>query len=97
MGERATAFKDLALAAQEGFEFRDTTLDCLVVLKEEKTGLLLCGGRIQCWNEDRVAVLLIPCQLWLATLLAREAHEENHEGVASTLLRTRRKAWIMQG
>ncbi|XP_065152486.1 uncharacterized protein [Paramisgurnus dabryanus] len=95
--ERATAFKDLALAAQDGVEFRDTTLDRLVVQKEEKTGLLLCGGRIQCWDEDRVAVPLIPCQSWLATLLAREAHEENHEGVASTLLRTRRKAWIMQG
>ncbi|KAJ7995807.1 hypothetical protein DPEC_G00248420 [Dallia pectoralis] len=33
----------------------------------------------------------------LGTLLAREAHEENHEDVASTLLRTRRKAWIIQG
>ena len=95
--ERATAFKDLALAAQDGVEFRDTTLDRLVVQKEEKTGLLLCGGRIQCWDEDRLAVPLIPCQSWLATLLAREAHEENHEGVASTLLRTRKKAWIMQG
>ncbi|XP_062390786.1 uncharacterized protein LOC134078694 [Sardina pilchardus] len=95
--ERATAFKDLALAAQDGVEFRDTTLDRLVVQKEEKTGLLLCGGRIQSWNKDRVAVPLIPCQSWLATLLASEAHEENHEGVASTLLRTRKKAWIMQG
>ncbi|XP_077949972.1 uncharacterized protein LOC144389412 [Gasterosteus aculeatus] len=95
--ERVTAFKDLALEAQCGVEFRDATLDRLVVQEEEKTGLLLCGGRIQCWDEDRVAIPLIPCQSWLATLLAREAHEENHEGVASTLLRTRRKAWIMQG
>ncbi|KAL2088697.1 hypothetical protein ACEWY4_015596 [Coilia grayii] len=95
--ERAVAFKSLALAVQDGVEFHDTTMDRLVVQKEEKTGLLLCGGRIQRWEEDRVAVPLIPCQSWLATLLAREAHEENHEGVASTLLRTRRKAWIMQG
>ena len=95
--ERTTAFKDLALAAQDGVEFREATLDRLVVQKVEKTGLLLCGGRIQCWDEDKVAVPLIPCQSWLATLLAREAHEENHEGVASTLLRTRRKAWIVQG
>ncbi|KAL2076309.1 hypothetical protein ACEWY4_028093 [Coilia grayii] len=95
--ERAEAFKSLALAVQDGVEFRDTTMDRLVVQKEEKTGLLLCGGRIQRWEEDRVAVPLIPCQSWLATLLAREAHEENHEGVASTLLRTSRKAWIMQG
>ena len=95
--ERARAFKDVALEAQDGVKFRDITLDRLVVQKEEKTGLLLCGGRIQRWDEDRVAVPLIPCQSWLATLLAREAHEENHEGVASSLLRTRRKAWIMQG
>ena len=95
--ERATAFKDVALEAQDGVKFRDTTLDRLVVQKEEKTGLFFCGGRIQRWDEDRVAVPLIPCQSWLASLLAMEAHEEHHEGVASTLLRTRRKAWIMQG
>lgn len=95
--ERATAFQDLALAAQDCVEFRNTTLDRLVAQREEKTGLLLCEGRIQHWDEDRTAVPLIPGQSWLATLLARAAHEENHEGVATTLLRTRRKAWIIQG
>lgn len=95
--KRATAFQDLAHAAQGGADFRDTILDRLVVQKDEGTGLLLCGGRSQCWEEDQIAVPVILCQSWLATLLAREAYEENHEGVASTLLCTRRKAWIIQG
>lgn len=95
--ERATAFQDLVLAAQDGVEFHDTTLNRLVVFKDVKTGLLLCGGRVQSWNEDGTAVPLIPFQSWLGTLLAREAHGSNHEGVAATLLRTRRKAWVVQG
>lgn len=95
--ERAAAFQDLVLAAQDGVEFHDTTLNRLVVFKDDKTGLLLCGGRVQSWNEDGTSVPLIPFQSWLGTLLAREAHESNHEGVAATLLRTRRKAWMVQG
>lgn len=95
--ERVTAFQDLVLAAQNGVEFHDTTLNRLVVFKDVNTGLLLCGGRIQSWNEDGSAVPLIPFHSWLGTLLAREAHESNHEGVSATLLRTRRKAWIVQG
>lgn len=69
----------------------------MVVHKDGRTGILLCGGRIQSWKEDGTAVPLIPFHSWLATLLAREAHDENHEGVAATLLRTRRKVWIVQG
>lgn len=95
--ERMTAFQNLVLAAQDGVQFHDTTLNRLVVFKDENTGLLLCGGRVQSWNEDRTAVPLIPFQSWLGTLLAREAHESNHEGVAATLLRTRRKTWVVQG
>lgn len=95
--ERATAFQDLAFAAQDGIEFCDTTLNRLVVFKDDNTGLLLCGGRVQPWSEDRTAVPLVPFQSWLGTLLAREAHDSNHEGVAATLLRTRRKAWVVQG
>lgn len=95
--ERESAFLDLALAAQMGIDFHDTTLNRLVVIKDEDTGLLLCGGRIQSWNEDKTAVPLIPFRSWLGTLLAREAHNTNHEGVAATLLRTRRKAWVVQG
>lgn len=95
--ERTAAFQDLALAAQDGVNFQDTTLNRLVVIKDDNSGLLLCGGRVQSWNEDGTAVPLIPFQSWLGTLLAREAHEANHEGVAATLLRTKRKAWVVQG
>lgn len=95
--ERSLAFQDLAIATQDGVDFRDTTLNRLVVTRDINTGLLLCGGRVQSWNEDGTAVPLIPFQSWLGTLLAREAHEANHEGVAATLLRTRRKAWVVRG
>jgi len=95
--DRATAFQDLVLAAQDSVEFHDTTLNRLVVFKDVNTGLLLCGGRVQSWNKDKTAVPLLPFQSWLGTLLAREAHESNHEGVAASLLRTRRKAWVVQG
>lgn len=95
--ERAQAFRDLVLASQNGSQFLDSMLNRLVVHKDESTGILLCGGRIQSWKEDGTAVPLIPFRSWLATLLSRDAHNENHEGVAATLLRTRRKAWIVQG
>ncbi|RXN38928.1 gag-pol fusion poly [Labeo rohita] len=95
--ERAQAFRNLVLAAQNVSQFLDSTLDRLVVYRDENTGILLCGGRIQSWREDGTAVPLIPLHSWLATLISREAHDENHEGVAATLLRTRRKAWIVQG
>lgn len=95
--ERAEAFQDLALAAQVGVKFNDSTLNRLVVYKDKNTGILLCGGRVQSWVEDGRSVPLIPYHSWLATLLTREAHELNHEGVAATLLRTRKKAWIVQG
>ncbi|XP_077397336.1 BCAS3 microtubule associated cell migration factor isoform X1 [Festucalex cinctus] len=95
--ERKVAFQDLTIAAQDGVTFQDTTLNRLVVFKDDSNGLLLCGGRVQSWTEEGAAVPLIPFQSWLATLLAREAHEANHEGVAATLLHTRRKAWVIQG
>lgn len=97
VGERTAAFQDLALAAQDGVNFQDTTLNRLVVMKDDNNGLLLCGGRVQSWNEDGTAVPLIPFRSWLGALLAREAHEANHEGVAATLLHTKRKAWVVQG
>lgn len=58
--KRAAAFQDLVLAAQNGVEFHDTTLVRLVALKDKNTGLLLCGGRVQSWNEEGAAVPLIP-------------------------------------
>lgn len=45
--ERATAFQDLVLAAQDDVEFHDTTLNRLVVFKDDKTELLLFGGRVK--------------------------------------------------
>lgn len=95
--ERAVAFNFLALEAQHGVTFQDSMLDRLVVQREPTIGLLVCGGRVQCLDEDKVVVPLIPFQSWLASLLVKEAHEENHEGIAPTLLRTRKKAWITQG
>ena len=95
--ERTEAFQDLALAAQDGVDFQGTTLNRLVVFKDDNSGLLLCGGRIQSWNEDGSAVPLIPFQSYLGVMIAREAHETNHEGVAATLLHTRKKAWVVQG
>ena len=90
------AFRTLCLAAQEGITFPDTTLNRLVVVKH-KDELLLCGGRIQAFREDKSLVPILPQDAWISTLLAREAHDVNHEGIAGTLLRMRRKAWVVKG
>ncbi|KAK5862062.1 hypothetical protein PBY51_017494 [Eleginops maclovinus] len=95
--EREDSFRDLCLAAQEGVTFPSTTTDRLVVYKDGASGLLLCGGRIQYFKEDCLAVPLVPFDTWLGTLLARQSHQEGHEGVAGTLLRMRQKAWVIQG
>lgn len=91
------ALRDLFLAAQEGVTFHDTTLSRLAVYKEEETGLLVCGGRIQSFNEDKTTVPILPFESWVSTLLAQEAHEANHEEIAGTLLRVRKRAWIVKG
>lgn len=65
--------------------------------KDDTSGLMMCGGRIQHFKEDHCAVPLLPFENWLGTLLARHCHQEGHEGVAGTLLRMRQKAWIVQG
>lgn len=95
--EREDAQRDLFLAAQEDVAFPDTTLNRLVVYKDTDSGLLLCGGRVQALNEDKVAVPILPYHAWISTLLAQEAHRASHEGVAGTLLRMRKKAWVVQG
>lgn len=97
VSERENAFLNLCLAAQEGIHFPNTTTDRLVVYKDQASGLLMCGGRIQTFKEDHKAVPLLPFQAWVSTLLAREAHSEGHEGVAGTLLRMRKKAWVIRG
>lgn len=95
--EHEDALKDLFLAAQEGTDFSDTTLSRLTVYKDVKSGLLVCGGRIQTFNEDKTAVPVLPFEAWVSTLLAQESHKANHEGVAGTLLRMRKKAWVIKG
>lgn len=95
--EREDAFLDLCLAAQGGATFSNTTTDRLVVYRDKATGLLLCGGRIQHFKEDGLAVPLLPFDTWLGTLLAHQSHQEGHEGIAGTLLRMRKRAWVVQG
>ncbi|XP_033955542.1 uncharacterized protein [Pseudochaenichthys georgianus] len=91
------ALKYLFRAAQENATFPHTTMSRLAVYRHEESGLLVCGGQIQMFNEDKTAVALIPFEAWVSTLLAQEAHKANHEGVAGTLLRMRKKAWVIKG
>ncbi|XP_033975580.1 uncharacterized protein LOC117473794 isoform X2 [Trematomus bernacchii] len=95
--EREDALRDIFLAVQQGASFPSTTTDRLVVYRDQETGLLVCGGRVQIFNEDKVAVPILSYEAWVSTLLAREAHEENHDGVAGTLLKMRRRAWVVKG
>ena len=95
--ERGDVFRNLCLAAQEGVHFPNTTTDRLVVFKDQTSGLLMCGGRIQTFREDHQAVPLLPFQAWISTFLAREAHSEGHDGVAGTLLRMQKRAWVIRG
>ena len=95
--DREDAFKDLCFAAQKGVSFPETTTDRLVVFKDGASGLLVCGGRIQSFKEDGKSVPLLPYSAWVSTLLAREAHNEAHDGIAGTMLRMRRKAWVIRG
>ncbi|XP_073797048.1 uncharacterized protein [Danio rerio] len=94
--EEEYILKELFLAAQQGVTFPDTTLSRLAVYREN-SGLLVCGGRIQIFNEEKIAVPILPCSAWVSMLLAREAHSANHEEVAGTLLRMRKKAWVIKG
>ena len=52
---------------------------------------------MQTFNEDKTAVPLLPCEAWVSTMLAREAHKENHDRIAGTILKLRRKAWVIKG
>ncbi|XP_023808028.1 uncharacterized protein LOC111946916 [Oryzias latipes] len=95
--EREDALRDIFLAAQENMVLPATTTDRLVVYKNEESGLLVCGGRIQVFRKNKVGVPILPHDAWVSTLLAREAHNQNHEGIAATLLRLRTKAWVIKG
>ncbi|KAJ8006705.1 hypothetical protein DPEC_G00109990 [Dallia pectoralis] len=97
VGECEDSLRDLFLAAQEGATFQDTTLNRLAVYRDGVTGLLVCGGRFQIFNDDETAVPILPYEAWISTLLAHEAHGANHEEIAGTLLRMRKKAWVIKG
>lgn len=58
---------------------------------------MVCGGRVQNFEKDNVSVPILPAEAWVAMLLARKAHSESHDGVAGTLLKMRRKAWVIKG
>lgn len=58
--EREDALRDLFAATQEGANFPETTLNRLVVYKDEYSGLLLCGGRIQMFAESKTTVPVLP-------------------------------------
>lgn len=94
--ELDSAFQDLCLASQEGATFPETTLNRLVVSKDKTSGLLWCYGRAQNVAQIKTRVPLVPYKAWISTLVTREAHEANHEGVAGTLLWARSKAWVIQ-
>lgn len=68
----------------------------LAVYKDVNSGVLVCGGRIQMFNEDKT-VPVLPFEARVSTLLAQESHKANHEGVAGTLLQMRNKAWVIKG
>lgn len=95
--ELEAAFQDLCLAAQKGAKFPVTTLNRLVVSRDEASGLLRCRGRVQAITQGETGVPLFPYNAWISTLLTREAHEANHDSVAGTLHRVRPKAWVVQG
>ena len=95
--EREDALRHLFLEAQEGRTFPVTAINRLVVYKDEESGLLVCEGRVQIFTEDKSAVPIIPYEAWISMLIAREAHNANHEGVAGKLLRMRKKAWVIKG
>lgn len=97
VNEHKDALRDIFLAAQKDLILPSTTADRLVVYKDQDSGLLVCGGRVQSFSEDQVSVPILPYDAWVSTLLAREAHSDGHEGVARTLLKMRRKAWIIKG
>ena len=99
VSESEDAQRDLFIAAQEDAVFQDTTLNRLAVHKDAETGLLVSvsGGRFQIFNDERTTVPILPYESWVSTLLAQEAHNTNHEEIAGTLLRMRKKAWVLKG
>lgn len=67
VSEQEDALEDLFLAAQENIVFTDTTLSRLAVYRYEISGLLVCGGRIKIFNEDKTAVPILPYNAYVST------------------------------
>ena len=89
------AFISLCLDAQQGVVFPRSTLDRLVVSRNPMTGVQMCHGRARKLGSSGIP--LLPRDSWLSMLVAREAHQANHEGPASTVLRMRKRAWVVRG
>lgn len=77
------------MATQRGVTVLLTTLDRLVVTRDEASELLRWYGRVQTIVPGETGVPLVPFKAWISTLVMWEAHEANHEGVAGLLLRVR--------
>ncbi|KAI3365757.1 hypothetical protein L3Q82_000765 [Scortum barcoo] len=65
VSEYEDAQRDLFLAAQEDAVFHDTTLNRLTVYKDKETGLLVCGGRYQIFNDEKTTVPILPYDSWV--------------------------------
>lgn len=97
MEEWKDALRDIFLATQEGISLSNTTRDRLVIYEDPSSCLLVCSERAYVFGEDQSGVPVLPCSAWVSTLLARESHREIYRGLAKTLLRMRKKAWVIRG
>ncbi len=52
---------------------------------------------MQIFKEDQIVVPILPYDAWVSTLLAWAAHNESHGRVAETLLKMRKRAWVIKG
>lgn len=79
------ALRDILHAVQEGLILLNTTMGKLVVYKDQDSGLLVCSGQLQIFREDKTSDPILPYDDWVSILLAREAHNEDHEGSSCNL------------
>lgn len=65
-GECEDALQDLCLASQEGVTFMTlTSTDWLYACKEKESGLLVCGERIQIFNQEETAAPILLYEAWM--------------------------------
>lgn len=82
---------------QQGPKFLSLPADEWPIKSARNVQRMVCGGRVQAFNEDKVGIPLLPYRALISTLLVHEAHSKGHEGVAATLLKVRKKARIIKG